>query len=396
MSQLTRQQEHKLIGFLQELIRIPSPPGQEGALAKRLMTEMHAAGFLQVWQDVAGNVIGHIGQGHGPFLVFDAHMDAIGNGLESGTQHEMFSPGTINNDKIYGWGSANCKSGLAAMVYAVALLQQQGLLGKIKGDLYLIAVVDGGKHEGKGIQAALADANLQPDMVLLGNPTNLQVHRGHRGRLELHVTTKGQSAHAASPQTGVNALSAAARAIFGIELLATSLPSDSVLGAGGITVTDLMVHTPSRNAIPDRCTLIVDRRLTIGETEARAISELEGMLLREQVGAEIKVHEYQMTTYTGYRTGGRSSYPAWLLPKEDPFLRRVMHSVERALGYRPQLRTWAYSTDGTYLVGERGIPTVGFGPGKEELIYTVREHVHLSDVVQAVHAYAQIIMDVAG
>jgi len=396
VSQLTRQQEGKLIQFLQELIRIPSPPGQEGRLAERLMAEMRAAGFSQVWRDAAGNVIGHIGRGHGPHLVFDAHMDAIVGSEINGTQHELLSPGTIVGDKIYGWGSANTKGSLAAMVYAVELLRQQSLLEKIKGDIYLIAVVNGSAHEGEGIRAALADANLQPDMVLLGNPTNLQVHRGHRGRLELRVTTRGRSAHAAKPQKGVNALSAAARAIFGIELLATALSPDDVLGAGSITVTDLIVHTPSHNAIPDRCTLIVDRRLTIGETEVRAVAELESMLLREQVDADIKVHEYRMMTYTGYEANGRSSYPAWLLAKETPFLRDVMHSVERALGYRPQLRTWSYSTDGTYLVGEKGIPTVGFGPGKEELTYTADEHVHLSDVVQAVHAYAQIIMDVAG
>ncbi len=395
MSHLTGEQEEQLIRFLKELVQTPSISGQEGPIADRLMAEMRAVGFGEVWQDSAGNVIGHIGQGHGPHLVLDAHLDTVDIGDESGWTYPPHG-GVVVDGRLYGRGSADMKGGLAAMVYAVHFLARQGFLASLQGDLYLIGVVNEEPYEGEGLRASLADANLQPDMVILGNPTNLQVNRGHRGRLEMLVTTKGRSTHAARPQQGVNALSAAARVIFGVELLAPTLRVDGILGRGSIAVTDLVTETPGRNAIPHRCTLFIDRRLTLGETEARALSEIEGMLLREQVDATVQVNEYTVTTYTGYHARGRVSHPAWLLPKDNALLKQVTRSVERALGYRPGLNTWSFSTDGVFLMGEKGIPTVGFGPGDEKMAHMQDEYVRLSDVIQAVHAYAQMIMDLVG
>ena len=70
---------NKLIAFAQDLVRQPSPAGQEEAVVKRAETEMRALGYDRVWIDAVGNAIGVIeGTAAGPTLLFDAHCDTVG------------------------------------------------------------------------------------------------------------------------------------------------------------------------------------------------------------------------------------------------------------------------------------------------------------------------------
>ena len=232
-----------------------------------------------------------------------------------------------------------------------------------------------------------------PNMIVLGEPTNLGVYLGQRGRVELKVATYGKAGHASMPQGGVNAISAAARLIFGIELLGLQLHTDPQMGAGSIAVTQISSHAGSSNSIPDLCEIIIDRRLTLGETEARAIAELQGIINRERIRAEVSTLEYEMVSYTGYAQSGRKYFPPWLLPEEDTLARKAVRAVEKALGARPRTGIWPFSTDGAYTMGTAGIPTIGFGPGDERLAHTTDEQVRLADVALAAQAYAQLATD---
>ncbi|MGZ9275072.1 MAG: M20/M25/M40 family metallo-hydrolase, partial [Nitrospira sp.] len=190
------------------------------------------------------------------------------------------------------------------------------------------------------------------------------------------------------------AISAAARLIFGIELLGLQLHSDPMLGPGSLAVTQICSQAESLNCIPDVCEFIVDRRLTLGETEARAVAEIQGIINRERIRAEISTVEYEMVSYTGYRQVGRKYFPPWSLGEDDRFTRKAMRSIERVLGARPRTGTWSFSTDGTYTMGTVGIPTIGFGPGEERYAHTTDEQVPLADLALAARAYAQLAMEV--
>jgi glutaminyl-tRNA synthetase len=196
-----------------------------------------------------------------------------------------------------------------------------------------------------------------------------------------------------NPEQGENALYGAARLIFGIELLNAGLMTDSVLGAGSIAVTELTSVASSRNAIPDRCEMVIDRRLTLGETASRAISEIQTLLQREGVRGHVETGYYRSTSYTGYQTEGPEIYPVWLLPQEHPLLKQTSASLEKSLGRKPVVGTWTFSTDGVYTLGEAGIPTIGFGPGDDSLAHTSDENIPLTDVHQAAQAYANLAID---
>ena len=381
------------IAFLQDLVRTPSFSQQERAVAERLAEEMERVGFAEVRIDRIGNVIGRLGVGEPRrCLVFNGHMDHVGIGDPSAWTRDPFGA-EIEGGFLFGRGAVDMKGALAAMVYGAKLLRESGR--RLPGEVYVVGVVQEEPTEGAAMRWLVEEEGLRPDYVLLGEPTDLQIHRGQRGRLEIRVTTRGRACHASTPGLGENAIYAAARLIFGIELLASQLNmNDPVLGSGSIAVTQIESVAGSRNVIPDRCTFVVDRRLTLGETEARALAEIQQIIQREGVDAEVVIPEFEATSYTGQPLRGREYYPAWLMPEDHPLVRAAQRGVERALGTRPRLSVWSFSTDGVYTMGEAGIPTVGFGPGEERFAHAADERIRLEDVIQAAHAYAAIAVEV--
>jgi putative selenium metabolism hydrolase len=214
--------------------------------------------------------------------------------------------------------------------------------------------------------------------------------------MEIKVTTRGRSCHASAPERGENAIYTAARLIFGIELLSSQLADDRFLGPGTLAVTHIENTGGSRNAVPDTCTFYIDRRLTLGETEAKALAEIRGVLLREEARADLAVSEYTSTSFTGYEARVKCYYPAWALDREHPLVQQVSHAIRDELGYRPEIGRWTFSTDGVYTMGTAGIPTVGFGPGHERYAHAADERIALREVVQAARGYARIAAELLG
>lgn len=212
----------------------------------------------------------------------------------------------------------------------------------------------------------------------------------------MRVVAHGKSAHAASPQLGENAIYVAARLVFGLELLAEQLGEDDFLGAGTLAVTSITSSAGSRNAVPDRCTLIVDRRLTLGENETKALSEVQRVIAREGVNAHVEVTTYEATSHTGYECQTREFYPAWVIAPDHPLVTATVQAAQLQLRRRPEVTCWGFSTEGVYTAGKAGIPTVGFGPGKEELAHTADEYVCLEDVYRAATVYAQLATQLIG
>jgi putative selenium metabolism hydrolase len=385
-------QEHRqdCSEFLCRLVQTPSLSGHEASVARLVATEMRTQGLPSVRADRIGNIIGRYGRPGGPLLLLNAHMDTVDVGNPDAWTNDPFG-GEVSEGKLYGRGSVDMKGALAAMIYGVGLLAQHGV--DLPGEVVIAAVVQEEPSEGMAVRVLMEEEGVRPDWVILGDPTHLQLARGQRGRMEIHVSTFGRSCHSSNPEQGENALYGAARLIFGIELLNAGLMKDSVLGAGSIAVTELASVAGSRNAIPDRCDLIIDRRLTLGETAARALSEIESLLQREGVRGQVVSGHYHSTSYTGYESVGPEVYPVWLLPEDHPLLTRALASLENSLGRKPAVGTWTFSTDGVYTMGEAGIPTVGFGPGDARYVHAADEHIHLADVHRAAQAYADLAID---
>jgi acetylornithine deacetylase/succinyl-diaminopimelate desuccinylase-like protein len=148
--------------------------------------------------------------------------------------------------------------------------------------------------------------------------------------------------------------------------------------------------------VPDTCTFYIDRRLTLGETEAKALAEVQAVLLREEAQAALSVSEYTSTSFTGYEAQAKCYYPAWALDRGHPLIRRLDRAIRDELGYRPEIGKWDFSTDGVYTMGVAGIPTAGFGPGQEKYAHTADERIRLADVERAARGYARIATEILG
>jgi putative selenium metabolism hydrolase len=393
MLDLSSQDRNNLVAFLQDLIRIPSPSTQEKALAERLAEEMQRVGFPRVRHDRIGNVIGYLGTSPGPRLIYDGHMDTVSVSDPASWARDPYGA-QIEGGVLYGLGACDMKGALAAMVYGAKALIDADI--QLAGELCMVGVVQEEPCEGLAMQVLIEEEGLRPDFIVLGEPSNLQIKRGHRGRIEMKVIVRGRSCHASTPNQGRNAIYDAARLIFGVELLAPQLASDPFLGQGSIAVTHIESSAASRNAIPDTCTFYIDRRLTLGETEAKAQAEIQGIITREGVDAKVNVTEYRATSYTGYECRAREFYPPWALDQDHPLVQATAQAVRETLGYRPKIGQWAFSTDGVYTMGRANIPTVGFGPGEERFAHTVDDQIRLDDVVAAARVYARLAVEVLG
>lgn len=362
-------------------------------MAERIVAEMTRVGLRDVRVDRIGNVVGRVGPGQGPVLMLSGHMDTVRVSDPKAWSHAPFAAET-EHGRLYGLGACDMKGGLAAMIYGAKLLGDAGVA--LRGDVVVACTVQEEPCEGLGSRVLIEEEGVRPDWVVLGEPTGLNVSRGQRGRLELRVITHGRSAHAARPDLGENAIYTAARLVFGLELLAEQLANDNFLGPGTLAVTDITPSASSRNAVPDRCEMIVDRRLTLGENETMALSEIQRVIAREGVHAEVEVAEYQVTSRTGYTLRVRAFYPPWVVAEDHPLVTAVVRAVRRQTKRRPQVNRWDFSTDGVYTAGVAGIPTAGFGPGDPLCAHTADEHVQLADVYAAAEVYARLAVEVLG
>ena len=380
----------QLTQFAQRLIQTPSPSSQEGDIAALVVEHMQSLGFPDVQVNAMGSVIATLGRGAGPTLLYDAHLDTV---APASAEKWTYAPydGVIENEILYGLGAIDTKGPLASMIYGAAqLLPYQD---QISGKLILAFTVQAEPCEGLAIRVLIEEDGIYPDFVLLGEPTDLQISRGQRGRVMFKVVIEGQSSHGGQPDRGQNAIYAAARLIFAVQLLAGELPHDPFLGPGTIAVTGIASEGASLNAIPDQCRVYIDRRLTLGETAMSAEAQLESLISREGIPATVKVTVYDEPSYTGLVRPAREAHPAWVLDRAHPLVAALNATIQAVQGNTPEIGHWSFSTDGVHTMGRANIPTVGFGPGDPNLVHTGQEHVHVTDLKIAAHVYAGLAAD---
>jgi putative selenium metabolism hydrolase len=318
-------------------------------------------------------------------LLLDAHMDTVGVGDRSAWPHDPFA-GKVENDIVFGRGASDNKGALAAQVHAGELMAERGLDGA-DVTVYVVGTVMEEDCDGLALGYVIESLG-GVDLVVLGECTNLAVYRGHRGRMEMKVATKGLSAHASAPERGTNAVTAMAPIVADVDALDARLATDAFLGKGTIAVTKIECETPSLNAIPDSCTIYLDRRLTQGETRDSAIAEVQELAAR--TGATVEVLEYAEPSYTGLVLTTDKYYPAWVLDPEHPLVRAGVAAGEAALGRTPVVDKWIFSTNGVSSAGSLGIPTIGFGPSEERWAHTVLDQCPVDDLVASMAFYAAL------
>ena len=384
-----RVEEHRadIIQFMRDIVAIPSIDSQIGPVGERIAVEMNKCAFDEVRFDKMGNILGRIGNGE-RLIVFDSHIDTVGLGDPSSWNWDPFE-GKVENDVLFARGACDEKGSTPGMVYGLAIARDLGLL---EG---WTAYYFGNMEEWcDGIAPnsfVEVDPGLRPDVVIIGEPTKMNVYRGHKGRIEFKVTAKGRSVHAASNHLGINAIYLLLPVIEGIRDLEPKLGNDAFLGHGKITVSDMQVKTPSINAVPDEAVIYIDRRMTFGETKDEALAQIQSLIPQEYTDrVKIEPLFYDEPSYTGFVFPVDKFFPAWALDEGNPLVQASLRTRELIGLPNAPAGKWNFSTNGIYWAGKAGIPAIGFGPGDEETAHTNLDSVSLKDVVKSTAFYALI------
>jgi putative selenium metabolism hydrolase len=379
-----RQHEDQIVRFLRDLIAIPAESCREGDRCERVKREYEALGFDEVFIDGLGSVVARIGTGDFKIL-YDGHIDCVGVGDVASWSFDPFE-GKYEDGEIWGRGAVDELPAIAGMAYGAKILADRGLPEDVT--LYLTASVMEEDCDGYCMRHLIETEGIRPDVVVLGEPTDLGVYRGQRGRMEATITTRGVSAHGAHASLGVNALYKMAPIITDVEKLNENLARDEFLGTGSIIVSSIECTTPSLNAVPDSARIYIDRRLTVGETQEIAMDELRA--LPHLGDAEVGLLSYDAVSWRGTRAQQEKFYPTWVLEEDHVLVRGVAEAAAMVLGERPPISRWSFSTNGVATMGTYGIPTVGYAPGREELAHTTEERVSVEDLIKATAIYSLI------
>ncbi|HAH08383.1 MAG TPA: YgeY family selenium metabolism-linked hydrolase [Elusimicrobia bacterium] len=375
-----------IVAFARRIVATPSFSGKEGALVKVLAAEMRKVGFDQVQTDRMGNIIGRIGSGKTKIMM-DAHIDTVGIGDRSAWKWDPFK-GKFDGKNIFGRGATDQKLSMASMVYAGKAIKDL----KLKGD-YTLWVVGSCLEEdcdGLPLLHLIGKEGYKPDFVVLTEPTDLKVYRGHRGRMEMKVVTKGRSCHGSAPERGDNAVAKMSPIVTEIEALRKRLKKDKFLGQGTVCVTCIECKTPSLNAVPDECTIYLDRRLTAGETLKLAVGQIQTLPSVRKAKAKVEVLQYEAVCWTGLKVGQEKYFPTWVLPEKHKLVQAAVKAGTDALCRKPVVDKWVFSTNGVASAGRLGIPSVGFGPANEVYAHTVNEVMPVDHLLKAAVFYAAL------
>lgn len=372
------------VAFFRDLVRTQSFSGREEKVIRRIEREMRDLGYDEVKVDGFGNVLGRVG--HGPHVIaFDAHVDTVDVGDPKLWKVDPFAAELVDG-VVYGRGASDQKGGMAAAVYAGHLVKKLGL-----GDDFTVWVVGSVLEEdcdGLCWQYILQKKVIEPHAVVITEPTNLEVYRGHRGRMEIEVTTRGVSCHGSAPERGVNAIYKMAPVLQGVEALNERLTGEAFLGKGTVTVSQIRSTSPSLCAVADSSTINLDRRLAAHDDEASAVAQIRELAGTE---AEIEVLRFDTPSWTKAVLPTKKYYPTWLTPEDHPLCRVALETQAELTGKPAKAGKWVFSTNGIATAGMHHIPTIGFGPADERFAHAPTDQCPAWHIPAAVAFYTRLV-----
>ncbi|WP_137288954.1 ArgE/DapE family deacylase [Natronorubrum halophilum] len=398
----------EIVEFLSEFVSIPTenPPGRayrDGS--EFLQRELNDRGYdvedVSVPRDVVErhypdradhprtNVLGHRRYGDGPTLHFTGHFDVVPAGAD--WTRDPYDP-VLEDGNLYGRGTSDMKSGIAASLLAVDALE--AIDADLSGTITQSMTVDEetGGFTGLGY---LVDEGYFADTdycIYTECFDSSRVCLGHRGVLKFTVTSKGEKAHGCMAHDGENAIASMTEFLSRIDEYRETLharttnlpvtPPESRRADISATMVDAGY---SENVIPDRCSATFYRVLVPGESVADARSEIESLMTTAQdaTGATFEYDEIMFAA------------PAEV-PRDCTVSRTVARHVERRHG-DVEFVVSPGSDDQRFVVNDAGIENcVVYGPGLLEQAHVEDEYVPVDEVITAAKVMAATAMDLLG
>ena len=351
-----------------------NPPGHERDCAHMAGELLRQSGFaveFHEYEERRTSVIARAGgSGAKPPLCLTGHLDVVPLGTRKWSK-DPFS-GETAGDKLYGRGTSDMKSGVAAIVLAAVSLSKH--LKGTPGIVVVLTAAEEGGCLGSKHLAALPGLMGKAGAIVVGEPTSNYPLVGHKGSIKFNASFKGVSAHGSMPQLGDNAIYKAARAVAKLEQFDFGSASHPVMGEPTINV-GTFAGGSGVNLVPDFARVGVDIRTVPGVDHQVLIEKIKSIL-----------GEAELDIFSNLS-------PVWTAPEAE-WVQRVFEICKPVLGEAPEARTAPYMTDAANLLKVyAGAPTVVLGPGEAAMAHQTDEYCSMERIRQSVAIYETIIKD---
>jgi succinyl-diaminopimelate desuccinylase len=368
------------VALTQDLVRFRTinPPGDERACAERLASLLEGAGFavdVVPFGNGRAQLVARIGGGADKLpLGFTGHLDTVPLGAQPWSVDPFAAE--ILDGKLYGRGSSDMKSGVAAFVAASVALAD-----KLAGAAGVVLLITAGEETGCTGAADLARSRTplpQLGALVVAEPTGNHALVGHKGALWLEAVTTGVTAHGSMPEKGVNAVHKAARAITALQDFDFNFARHDVLG--GPTLNVGTIHGGLNiNSVPDRAAIGIDIRTIPGQSHAKIRDQLASYL-----GTEVELRTLL------------DAESVWTSP-DDPWIGEVFRITRDVAGFGEEIAAAPYFTDASVLTPAMGSPpTAVIGPGELALAHQTDEYCFVSRIEEATEIYSRMIRSWCG
>lgn len=370
-----------LVQQLVDLIRLPSqnPGDGETRVAAYVAARCRELGLEVETPDAAPgrpNVVAWLrGRARRPVVALNTHLDTVP--ISDGWTADPFG-GEIRDGRVWGIGAGDAKGQIVAMLGAVEALVRTG--APIQGDLVFTAVAD---EELGSLGARAVVKGLSVDYAVIGEPTRLRVGIAHRGSLRPRILVRGRSAHSSTPRLGVNAIFKMRKVLEALEAYCEGLDGRThpLIGPPSGAVT-LITGGHKESAVPDRCEIVLDRRMVPGERQDAVVADIEALLsgLRaEDPGLQVAIEGYLPT-----------SGPPSETPADARLVGLAVEAVREVTGAPGEVYGAGFGCDMTHFRG-LGAEAVILGPGDIDRAHKADEYIELAELEAGRQVYTALL-----
>lgn len=384
-----------VVAFTAELVRIesvndPATGRSEAPAAAAVAERMRAFGWTPVIEEVTPgrpNVICTVEGGRpGPTLLFEGHTDVVTEGDRSAWTHDPFAAEVIDG-RMYGRGTADMKSGLAAVIYATRAVEQAG---PFPGRIVIAALCDE-EEMMLGVKHFVAAGHCEGvDGAISAEPEGGEICAVSKGAIRLRVDAVGRMAHGAMPDHGANPIAALIRVGTAVEGLQNTLQQRhgpyQHLGQIWLTPTVMAGGSIEQiNVIPAESFMTIDVRTTPDVDHAVLIAEIRDLLADVATDTGVTL---DLTVI--------DDRPATETATSSPVCQALARAHEAVTGTPPVYGGVPGSTDGTILWRDGGLDSVVYGPGGKWIAHQVDEFVEVEEIVTYTEVFARAALDFLG
>jgi len=369
-------EKKELNELLQGLIQIKSvnPPGNEAQIANfinKYLLKNNIHSELVPLEEGRSSVVAKIEGEVERNITFCGHIDTVRVKEEDWTKPAF--QGLIENGKMYGRGASDMKGGVAAILYAAVLLKRRGIVSKKTVQLALTADEEWGYRGAKN----LVDGGYfdQTDLLIITEPSNLQVSTGEKGELWIRAKFYGKSAHGSTPEVGVNTIIPGSELVVNVtERYERIFEADPFWGKTSMNIGQFHGGVQV-NIVPNYSEIQLDFRVISEEDKEKAVE------LVRKTGEEI-AKKYKVR----FKQEIFNYHPPIFTSSDNLYVEKFL----QAAGIKEVIIT-KYCTDGATIIPEKKMPFIIFGPGDIAQAHQNDEYIELESLYRAVDSFIDFL-----